>query len=129
MLNVLFKFQYLNDQKGLKLVTRILIRKSDWMSSFICCICLLLKHKGISFLEMIQCIFQVPASVQASLNICLGIVLLLCSSAVQHSDVTEGIFSVAHSVRAVLVSLWCFVEGFFAAVVLIGFLDFLKIYS
>jgi len=104
MLNILFKFQYLNvlehDQKGLKLVTHILIRKSDWMSSFICCICLLLKHKGISFLEMIQCIFQVPASVQASLNICLGIVvLLLCSSAVQHSNVTEGIFSAAHSVE------------------------------
>jgi len=94
-----------HDQKGLKLVTSccILIRKydcADWMSSFICCVCLLLKHKGISFLEMIQCIFRVPASVQASLNICLGIaVLLLCSSAVQHSDVTEGIFSAAHSVK------------------------------
>lgn len=84
----------------------ILIRKhncADRMSSFICCICLLLKRKGMSFLEveMIQCFFFcVPASVQASLNISLSIVVsLLCSSAVQHSDVAEGIFTAAHSVK------------------------------
>jgi hypothetical protein len=68
-----------HDQKGLKCVTIccILIRKcncADWVSSFICCLCLLLKHKGMSFLEMIQCMFWVPASVQASLNICLSVV-------------------------------------------------------
>jgi hypothetical protein len=49
---------------------------------------------------MIQCIFCVPASGQASPNISLSIVVpLLCSSATQHSDVTEGIFTVAHSVK------------------------------
>lgn len=49
-----------HDQKAVKRVTRILIRKyncADWMSSFICCIHLLLKYKGMLFLEMIQCIF------------------------------------------------------------------------